>query len=158
MRSIDQQSIDRFWQRVDVSSPDGCWNWSGAINDTGYGKACIGHQATMNAHRLAYILTFGEIPVGLFVCHKCDNRACVNPSHLFLGTAKDNIDDMMQKNRHRTNALRGEKNPAAKITGEIATTIRLKYFGGGVTMKQLGSEFGITGTQVRHIVRGIHWK
>lgn len=158
MFQIGQSSIARFWERVDIRFENECWNWTGAVSDTGYGKACIGHQKTMNAHKLAYLLTFGDIPEGLFVCHICDNRACVNPNHLFLGTPKDNIRDMVSKGRGRYISKPGESNPAAKINRGIAEDIRSKYQAGGITMKAIGVQYGITGAQVRHIVRGIHWR
>jgi len=66
---ISLKSELRFWERVDKSGDDNCWVWMGAISDTGYGKACIGQRKTMNAHRLAYILTSGPIPIGVRVCH-----------------------------------------------------------------------------------------
>jgi hypothetical protein len=156
MLEIEQQSIDRFWERVQKG--DGCWLWTGSISDTGYGKACIGHQRTMNAHRLSYVLTFGNIPDDMFVCYKCDNRQCVNPNHLFLGTPTANVHDMDQKGRRITPSKLGEKNPAAKITFEIAEKIRAEYSQKNLTMTQIGQKYGITGAQVNHIVKFVHWR
>lgn len=93
----------RFWAKVKISSePDDCWEWTGGINPNGYGR--IGshkYGEQYSTHRLAYKLTHGEITDGLFVLHSCDNRKCCNPAHLFLGTHKDNVADMINKGRQR---------------------------------------------------------
>lgn len=87
---------ERFWSKVDVKSESDCWNWKKAIDTPGYGAFKI-NKKKMNSHRVAWILTHGDIPNGLLVCHKCDNRLCCNPSHLFLGTYTDNNRDMITK-------------------------------------------------------------
>lgn len=91
----------RFDAKVDRSGGAGaCWPWTGAKFKTGYGAIAKGGDSGAQAsHRVAWMLTNGPIPEGLYVCHRCDNRSCCNPDHLFLGTAQQNTDDMMSKGR-----------------------------------------------------------
>jgi hypothetical protein len=94
---MNRQTKQSFYKKTQ-SINGGCVIYTGAISPYGYGK--VGYNGkVMLAHRLAYIFEYGGIPEGLFVCHKCDNRKCVNPDHLFLGSAMDNYLDMVRKNR-----------------------------------------------------------
>jgi hypothetical protein len=90
--------VDRFWEKVQKG--DGCWVWSGGLI-SGYGRFVVRHGLYVRAYRFSYELANGPIPDGLFVCHRCDNPPCVNPAHLFLGTCKDNFEDMRAKGRGR---------------------------------------------------------
>jgi len=99
------EETERFWRKVEKEKSTvfyfgtRCWEWTAAITKVGYGELTI-RQNVLLAHRVSYELAFGEIPRGLLICHNCDNRKCVNPHHLFLGTHKDNTHDMMKKGRH----------------------------------------------------------
>lgn len=90
----------RFWPKVKKS--DGCWEWQ-ATKRRGYGSFAIKHAVFMMAHRVAYELTHGPIPEGMYLCHHCDNRVCVRPDHMFVGTNSDNQQDAKRKGRLKPN-------------------------------------------------------
>lgn len=119
MRLKQSGSIeDRFFSRF-IKMDSGCWQWTAHADKNGYG-VLPGDKKNIRAHRLSYEIHVGQIPKELFVCHRCDNPGCVNPDHLFLGTAKDNNQDSLKKGRHYV----GEKNGRAKLTWEKVKNIR----------------------------------
>lgn len=150
-------SAPDFWRRVDQSGD--CWVWTGTSLDAGYGR--IGWRGEkVIASRLAYELTVGPIPDGMWVLHRCDNPPCVNPEHLFLGTRQDNIDDMVAKGRQRSggHATAADRNARAKLTWEKVREIRRRYIPRRVSLARLAREFGVSPDTVHAVVRGDSWR
>jgi hypothetical protein len=149
---------DRFWRKVDRQGD--CWEWQASRDGLGYGFFRVANGESMKkAHRVAWELTYGAIPDGLIVCHRCDNPPCVNPEHLFLGTWQDNVDDRVAKNRSsRLVSHFGETSPLAKLTAEQVDAIRYRYAAGGILQRELADEYRVTQTTISKIVRGVRWK
>ena len=134
---------ERFWKKVDKTS--GCWEYPNVHSETGYGRVVISKK-TWLAHRYAYFISKGQIPKGLCVCHKCDNRACVKPLHLFLGTYKDNAVDMVSKGRQS----KGEAHYKAKLSNQDVLDIRRRYLSGDKRVA-IALDYGIGLTQLWRI-------
>lgn len=172
--------LDRFMAKVSPEPMSGCWLWAGAAKPAGYGTFFM-NGAYLNAHRASWMLHKGQIADGFLVCHHCDSPACVNPSHLFLGTQEENMRDMDVKGRRvtacqigssnpmfakrhsdeskalmsakRKGVFVGEKHPKAQVN-EI-DVIRIRALRAtGLLIKQIASETGIS----RHIVSNIVYK
>lgn len=143
---------DRFWRHVEKT--DGCWMWRGCLGQNGYGHVKGVGDKIRSTHRVAWELARGPIPVGMHVCHRCDVRACVNPDHLFLGTARDNARDMARKGRCKEQ--RGERNTHAKLTTEDVIAIR--NMANTTTCRSIGARFGISDSHASGIIRRKWWK
>jgi len=144
------KEIDRFWSKV--TKTDNCWEWQAKRTPLGYGQFWSAAQKTELAHRAAWRITHGPIEPGKLVCHRCDNRACVRPDHLFLGTDLDNYHDAARKGRVAYRS--GAKNGNAKLTLAQIADLRARYVPGVTPLKDLAREFGITRSHVSHIVKG----
>jgi len=147
---------ERFWPKVATTdnNEDACWPWKASLRSSGYGQFYFRGRPT-NASRVAYELAYGPVPAGMDVCHRCDNPPCVRPSHLFIGTRRENMFDAKRKGRLR--APRGEANPKAKITAVQVAAIRAEYAAGGATHRSLGAKYGLNHSTVGDILRGQCW-
>ena len=146
---------ERFEGKIMPLPWSGCWAWVGSCaTKNGYGRIGSGgwHGKNLLAHRVSYETYIGKIPAGMKVLHKCDVPNCVNPNHLFLGTQKQNVEDMVRKGR----AIRakGEKCGASKITSHDVGNIRSDLR----SMAKIAKDFGISSSQVFNIKHKRHWR
>jgi len=151
---------ERFWAKVDRQADDQCWPWTAATTK-GYGRVW---DTSLGRHRrateVALTLTGTAVPAGVFVCHHCDNPICVNPSHLYVGTATSNVRDMDARGRRVSRvphpAARGERNHQAKLSDAEVVAIRGRYTGRRGEQTSLATEYGVTPQLVHLIVKGEH--
>ena len=152
---MDEKTIARFWKKVDRRGPDECWEWQSCKSSAGYGEFLFDRRKR-RAHRIAWRIANGfECPVS--VLHRCDNRKCCNPAHLFAGTQTDNIADMVSKGRARSGRKPGQQFPHHVATPEIAREIR-RIWGSRPTQATLAEMFGVSQGTVSLIVRGKIWR
>lgn len=148
--------LNKFWNRFEKTE-NGCWEWKKTFNGKGYGKIKVERKDRSDkvyAHRFSYMIHKGEIPKNKIVCHSCDNRSCVNPNHLWLGTYKDNMQDASNKNRIR----KGEESPKAKLSKEDVIHIKkmLKRF--DMKQKEIAKKFNVSRGAIKEINIGNNWK
>jgi hypothetical protein len=164
---------DRFWKKVDRSGgPDACYWWTASKQTDGYGQFGI-EGGNYRAPRIAWVIDNGrDIPDGKFVCHRCDNPACVNPNHLWLGTHTANMRDKSEKGRCGATGARGDRNgsrtkPESRPRGEASKRailtedqvrkIRAEYALGGVTQQSLADQYGVSQLTISRIIRRKIW-
>jgi len=147
---------ERFWAKVEKLGANECWVWKGATR-RGYGVIRLGGVGSqiIGAHRVAYELMVGPIPETICVLHYCDNRSCVNPGHLWLGTKLDNASDREAKGRGITPS--GEEH-GAKLTWPQINEIRRRYRTGQFSYRELAAEYGVSASNICLIVNQRHWK
>lgn len=147
---------ERLLKSIRRDEPSGCWLWIAAKNGHGYGLSYIradGKRVSQHAHRAAWLAWRGPIPEGLFVLHRCDTPACVNPDHLFLGTQQDNVADMVTKGR----AQRGAKNGMAVLTEADAARIK-RRIAAGENHANIARAEGVSRPLVSMIASGKRWR
>lgn len=176
-----EQFKNKFWRRVNKNGPlpdqknhhytglERCWQWTGRSLNRGYGSIQF-RGRVIKSHRGSYELSIGPIPRGMWVLHKCDNKLCVNPSHLFLGTRKDNVDDMMKKGRHRVPSgdahtarlhpermYRGVQNTASKLDDDKVRSIRIMR-SNGEHFRVIAKRFGVSSRAIVLITQRKTWR
>lgn len=132
--------MKRFWDKADRDGE--CWEWNACTNPDGYGRF-RSEGKTYLAHRFAWELTNEPIPEGMLVCHTCDNRRCVNPEHLWLGTTEQNMDDMRQKKREKRS-----------LSDDAIRSIRASK----QSRKVLAAEYGVCVATISHAINHRTWK
>lgn len=147
-----ESEIKRFENYI-YHSIDGCHYWLSALDKDGYGKLQIG-RSPKRAHRISYELYKGEIKSGLYVCHTCDNPMCVNPDHLFLGTALDNNRDKMRKNRFVFYC--SENHACSKLTND--QVLKIRSLAGLMSHQAIGDMFNVHRVTITHIISRRNWK
>jgi len=140
---MNSDLFEKFADKIETIPEDGCWIWIGARMSTGYGMLMTGCGATL-AHRLSYEHYISPLNKDDLVLHTCDRRTCVNPAHLFVGSHKDNTQDMLAKGRNDY-----------KYTQALKDEIKAAYETGEWQQKQLAERFGVSRTHVNRIVRNV---
>ena len=136
--------------------PDKCWEWMGPQNSNGYGRFIVSDRHVL-AHRASHEFFVGPIPDGKNVCHSCDNRLCVNPHHLWLGTQSENLKDAASKGRMFRPTTNGERNGNCKLTA--ADVARIREMNKSVMLKyKIAEAFNISPSTITDIVSGRTWK
>jgi hypothetical protein len=146
---------ERFWARVERLGPDDCWEWVGSRNNCGRGQLSI-EGKVYTAPRVAWELHTGTAPGSLWVLHTCDNPACCNPAHLFLGTAKDNTQDMMRKGRARFYQWGGEPT-CAKLKAWQSPYVRTLREA-GVPVTDIARAYGVKRGAIYRLTTGRSWQ
>jgi len=154
--SLSDSAIARFWSKVNKTEAQSCWLWQAGKFSDGYGAFGV-RGKLLKAHRVAYILHYGDLPSGLGVLHTCDNPACVNPAHLRTGTPADNNRDCRDRGRFRFGKVSPDGWLAAKITRADAQAIRRRCQS-GEAQKDVAVSFGLHPSTVSRILSGEHWK
>lgn len=157
-QSRSSADAESFWALA-LEDESGCWEWQGSRTIQGYGRLRMPEKrgGVIKAHRRAWELAKGPIPDGMYVLHHCDNRPCVRPDHLFLGTLTDNMQDMAAKGRAAGFQRRGAAHPLAKLTVEDVSAIRALPYHHGL-YAEIARELGVSEGQISAIYRGKSWR
>lgn len=157
-----ERGAARLWRRVDKNGPipadaslGNCWVWTGPLDRLGYGHLWF-LRAMPTVHRISWFLQNGKWPEPCAL-HKCDNRACVRPDHLFEGTHADNMADMAAKGRAKPNGIRGSRHPRAKLTEDDVREIR-RMLGAGVSQPAVAKRFGVSRSAINNVANSYHWR
>jgi hypothetical protein len=156
---VSLADLDVLFDRIIENYITGCWELQGYRDIGGYCQVTMhncGHVLTIRAHKLFYILAYGFVPEGKLVLHKCDIPYCVCPSHLYLGTQIDNMDDMITRGRQRMQL--GTSNPNNRILNEsIVRHIKTLYYTGNVTQQEIADAYGVPAQTISNIITERTW-
>lgn len=146
--------LDKIKEYSKPNAETGCWEWQRSIKPNGYAQVTWNGKSYLHAHRAIYIELNGELPSSVYVLHRCDNRICVNPDHLFPGTDLDNIADRNAKMRQ----ARGDQVGTSVLTWPKVREIRSRFAAGGCTYKGMGREYGVSDMTIKNVVVGNSWR
>jgi hypothetical protein len=144
--------IEKFNSKIHKT--ESCWLWTGCIGSHGYGVFSVSHEEIHLAHRYAWFLKTGQHPKDKCVCHTCDNKQCVNPDHLWIGTIKDNNLDCKNKGRLNPGRMPGQSNPSAKLTEIQAQLIKTDTR----PVKVIAGNYSVSIDTIYNIKNGKNWK
>lgn len=147
---MNDAKLARFWSKVSTPNITDCWEWKASTGSHGYGQFGAGGKTT---HRQSWEMFNGPIPSGKIICHKCDNRACVNPMHLFVGTHADNMNDKVMKGRQP----HGAGHWHAKLDENAVRDIR-RMVAAGLTQREAGQKYGVGQSLISNILTKRLWK
>lgn len=150
---VARSLAERLWEKT--ANGPGCWMWLGAVTNR-YGILRDADGRGRRTHRVAWEVTNGPIPPGMYVCHRCDTPLCVRPDHLFLGTSQDNHADMVAKGRHRVSPLPGCSNPRSKLRPDQVRRIRDRLRA-GESAPSIARDFPVCTSVVQMIRSGKHY-
>ena len=163
--ALSVDDLERFNSNIGTASESGCVPWKG--NHSNKGRPLFGFNGSQQyAHRVMWAIHNGPIPLSMYVCHTCDNPICVNPDHLFLGTARDNYHDMVGKGRRRTTkgmktgrrpSVAGSNHPRAKLCEFDVKLMRALFYQNGVSAVRLGLKFGVASRVAWSAIHGKTW-
>ena len=142
--------VERLSTRIKVNEKTGCWEWTGCLHECGYG---LDGKRNRRVHRLVYTVCFGQIPKGMRCCHSCDNPACCNPYHLFLGTPRDNTQDAVRKGR----LAKGESHGRAKLTEESVRTIFKLREKRALSVAEMATMFNVRENAIYRVLHRETW-
>lgn len=149
----DEDVVERFWSRVDIGDPEDCWEWTWGKTKAGYGTMGFKDGRLFYCHRIAYVLTYGEIPRGLLVIHTCDNPSCVNPAHLKAATNKENILDAQKKDRLAKGEKHGSHVLSERQVRQILYLLNLE-----TSIKRLMARYNVSRQTIQDIKYNHTWR
>lgn len=154
---LDEKTVSRFWEKVDISSDDACWEWNASYAKRGgYGQfmtSTNNKRTLIKAHRFAYFIANPDSDMDGLVCHKCDNPKCCNPSHLYLGDYKTNSQDSVRRGRAKHCVMTSELAPARKLSWKDVENIRTS----SLRVKELVALYGVSAQTIWCIRKGKTW-